>query len=199
MKKHTANFARYFSYYFIAPFLLRFVYPITDIAQEILAKALPSIFKTWSQINEKDAYLAQRELIGFVSIVIVLFIVGIISIMFDNIKNEHLISETDGLYTIKEGAEIYIKKFLKIDLAVGAVVPLIFAIPAFIKIDLPKRFGVIESFIENYFSIAAVPVARYGAVLGLIALVIICIMTRFVGAYLGLKRWRGIWLSDFGR
>ncbi len=202
-----AGFFRYLILFLFSPLLLRIVYPLTDGVHELLAELLPALFHSFNRVTEKDAYEAQRTVIWLAAGIITLLTVCTVSMIFDNDRNEYMIKQTDGFYTLREGFGIYASRFLRTDIAISLTVPLILALPSFIPRDLAKLLDTetshigsrLEELLSGFFMSTTVFTDALGGVFGVALILALSVLFRIAAVWLGIERWRGLWLSDIDR
>ncbi len=207
MDKKWVGFGRYFVFYIFSPLLFRAVYPLIDGVHQLLSDILPSVFYAFNQVTEKDAYEAQQLIIRLIAGALTLLLINLISVVYDNFKNEYIIGKTDGFYTIAEGLRLYASRFTASDFAATVSVPLIFALPSLIPRNLSELLDTetsylgsrLEALLSGFFTSTTVFTDVLGAALGIFLIVLLSVLFHGAAAIIGLKRWRGLWLSDIER
>lgn len=91
---------------------LLFIYSYT-----YLSEVVPSLVKTVNPITTPDEYEMYLKGICTVGTLIGLFIMNYISLRLDNGKFEHMITKTDGQYTMKDGLRLYFSEFFISDIS----------------------------------------------------------------------------------
>lgn len=194
MKKYASSFFRLFLL-----FLLGFIAcSITGTVIKALYSELnvisEKLFPIYSRVTDKDKYFRQQLSFDFTSALVSVFIINFIAIGFDNEKMEHLISKTDGLYTIRQGAKIYFERYLQCDITTGAFAVL----PTLLlsKLSLPDNLARLTPYHE---ALCAIPIAfteKFGSLYGALLLITVSAVSRLPAAFFGIRRWRALWLSD---
>ncbi len=201
MKKHFGSFFRFFLIYLFGFLVFAVMTLVTSLVYGTLSEWLPDIFKTYNFVTEKEAAELLSKRIKLCTGALSLFLMGIFPATYDNQRYEYMISQTDGFYTIREGAPIYISEYLFADLLVSATVPLTTFPLVFINItdEAPRVLRILEKYLNSFIAIPLSVTELCGYVIGAVILVAVSVAARAVGAYAGLFRWRAIWLSDIGK
>ncbi len=155
-------------------------------------------FPTYSPVTDNDKYLEFEKNLSLCASAAVFFIFSIIATVFDNERYEHMIKETDGLYTIKNGVRIYSKRYAAADILAS----LIAILPLFLMtlISFPKtniRFLLaLEEWLTGFLVCPLSFVNNFGFVFGYAISAAVILTAKIPSAVIGLRRWRGLWLSD---
>ena len=198
MKKYFYSIVRYFLIYllgFIAFFI--FDYLFTSL-NEFLSGVFPEFFKIYNPITSRIDLIRQKETIALLSGISSVFVITLIAVKGDNLRYEFIISQTEGLYTIRDGFSIYRKNFLLSDIIPAVFVPLSTVGLTLISVSEndPKFLRILADYLD---SILAVPYSftdKLGFLPGVTALLLISLAARLPVAYLSLANWRGNWLSS---
>ena len=198
MKKYFVSFIRYFLFYSLA-FILFFAFAyLLRHVNEFLAGVFPALFKIYNPIFSHDELEHQNEIIAVTSAFLSIFVATYISVRQDNLRYEHIISKTEGLYRIREGIKIYYAKFLGADIFSAITVPIFSLGLTFITIpnDAPRALLIFKKYLEYFIAVPSAFVDKFGFVLGALLLLCASLILRFSASYLSLFRWRASWLSN---
>ncbi len=197
MKRHLFCIGKYLLLY-LAGALIYYVFEAFTfhILYPVLNNYLPEIFVTYNPVLEKTEYLAWQSTVRCASGVMTVISVNAIDVIYDNSRLELLVSRTDGFYRLADGFKIYIKSFLSVDIISSLISPAVF-IPLTL-ISLPERFVRIEELIHAPLVMTEMISIRLGHVVAYFVIALSSLVTRACAVWLGLKRWRGLWLSDIG-
>ena len=201
MKKYLHSFLRYFLFSIIG-FILFFIFSfLTRHLNEFLSGIFPTLFKIYNPVSNREELVLQNQNIALISAIASVFTLTLIAIWQDNLRYEHLISKTDGFYTIKQGAEIYRREFLGADLFSSVIVPAFFLGLTLINIpnSAPRILRVLGNCLTEILVIPLAFTERLGFILGGALLIFVSVASRIPTVYLSLAHWRGIWLSSTER
>jgi hypothetical protein len=174
-----------FSYLFCQCGELLFIY-----SYNYLAEVVPSVVQTVNPIHTPDEYELYLRSIATVGALVGTFLINYISLRLDNVKFEHVITETDGQYTMREGLALYFREFLRSDVIASTLpIALLVAGAYFIPEKLLDRGLII------LFKPGASLIEFYGIVGSVIIAVIFSLLTRIASIPLALRTWRALWLS----
>ena len=151
-------------------------------------------FPIFSRVTEKEEFMKQESYFGLFSSFISVFIINGVAICFDNERMEHLIGKTDGLYTLREGLGLYFENYLSCDVIIGLTVLL--PALALSAIDLPQKLNVFQTYLDALCIIPYGFTRALGFSRGAVIMLSASVASRFIAAYLGIRRWRALWLSD---
>lgn len=155
-------------------------------------------FPTYSPITDKEKYIELENKLSLYASIAVFIILSIIATVFDNERYEHMIKETDGLYTVKNGIRIYSKRYALSDIVASLVAILPFFLLALIR--FPKtnaRFLLaFEEWLTGFLVCHLSFINNFGFVCGYLIAAAIIFTAKIPSAIIGLRRWRGLWLSD---
>ncbi len=201
MKKYILSFVRFLIIYllgFIVFFIMNYA---VSLVYGTLSDMFPAIFRTYNFITEPEEAEALSERLKLTAGILSVLALGIIALKYDNARYEYIISRTDGFYTLKEGAPLYLSGYLYADIIAAAGVPLITYPLVLINIgeSAPRFLRVLEKYINGFTALPLSYRNAAGLLGGALLLVLTSLAARALGVYSGLKRWRAVWLSDIGR
>lgn len=202
-KKYALTLLRSFIAFFVCMMIFLPVSAfIETVAYPALSEIFPNALPDYNPVFEKEELLALNQKLAFIAALLSAFAVGAIEVRHDNLRLEFIISRTDGFYKIVDGIGLYAGEFFLTDIIAALLTPAIFIPLTLIK--LPENTEVtvqitarISDFLENF--LLAMPnavVREIGYLWSFILLFTTLFAARMLGAYLGLKRWRALWLSD---
>lgn len=197
MRKHLFCIGKYLLIY-LAAVLLYFALDavILHVIYPVLNEFFPSVFLTYNPVTEKEKYIALRESISLWAALISVSCANAVDLIHDNARLELLVSRTDGFYTLREGFKIYLPSFISVDVISSLLAPAVF-IPLTL-ISLPDRLARIEAIIDTPLMMTSSVCTKVGEVWAYFLILLASLVGRCVGVWLGLDRWRGLWLSDVG-
>ncbi len=168
---------------------------LADACYSALHKWFGDTFPLYSPIGEgKEKYELSRVVISLISYTLALFFSVYLSILLSNRQNEHLISRTEGFFTLGEGFGIYARSFLPFDLIASAFTALIFL--------LPIRFIPDAFFTKDYsffFTFQKIIYDTFGLISGAIASALVTFGLHIIAVFPAMSRWRAAWLTGFAR
>ena len=110
---------------------------------------------------------------------------------------EYMISKTDGMYTMRDGLKLYLKRNLLDDLVASAVVPLPFV---YIGWRLIPQLVFLPESVVSLLNIPLEPtgimVSAFGAVGAYAVIAAAFLVFRIVSGIRAIDVWRVVWLSD---
>ena len=198
MKKYLHSFVRYFLFYAIGFIIFSIFSFLVRHLNEFLAGIFPAIFKIYNPVSNREQLVLQNKNIALFSAGLSVFTLSLLAIRQDNLRYEHLISKTDGFYTIKQGANLYRREFFGADLFSAIIVPSFFLGLTLINIpnSAPKLLRIFGDYLSEFLAIPLAFTEGFGFILGALLLVLISLISRIPAIYLSLAHWRGIWLSS---
>lgn len=201
MKKHAHSILRYFLIYALGFAVFYVVRALTDVVYGILSDKIPEAFPTYNPLTDKAELSSLEETLAFISAVVTVFVLTLLSVKYDNERFEFIISKTDGFYTLGEGAKIYAKNYLFADILTSITVPVPFFIATFIKIPQGgvKAMRILEDILGTLTAPSFAYTDKLGFGFGISVAISASLLFRIPAALAGLKRWRGLWLSDVDR
>ena len=201
MKKYVHSILRYFTLYAFGFALLFVLGALIQSVYASLSDTVPTVFPSYNPITQKAELTSLEATLSLISATVTVFILTFITVKYDNERFSFMISETDGFYTLREGGKIYLQSYLYADLVSSVCVPLPFLLMTQISFpeDSVKSVKVFENILETILSTTSAFVDKLGFFGGALAAIAVSILSRFPAGYSGLKRWRGMWLSDVDR
>ena len=198
MKKYLHSFLRYFLFFIIGFIIFSLFAFLTKHLNEFLAGIFPNFFKIYNPVSNHEELVLQNQNFALISAILSVLTVTFIAIRYDNLRYEHLISQTDGFYTVKRGADIYRSEFLGADLFSSILVPSLTLGLTLINIpnDAHRFLKILENFLGEILVIPLAFTERFGFIFGAALLVLISVILRIPAIYISLTHWRGIWLSS---
>ena len=169
-----------------------FVYILTDSAYELLHKWMPRAFPIYNALHDPlsyESFMIKKS--GF-SVLVTLFISVCLSLMYDNERDEYVISKTDGLYEIPEIKEIYFTAFALSDAVAALICGALITLPVlFVPVQLIETPGVLSALLT--------PLHTIHKSLGTEAFIITCTLSVLIlhlpSLPIAAGYWRSKWLS----
>ncbi len=198
MRKYCSSFFRFFLIYVFGFLAFTAASFLVSVFYNVLNGALPSVFPRYNFVTEPELAESLAEGLRLTSGILSVFLLELLAVKYDNSRYEYLISRTDGFYTLKEGAVIYVKGYLFADVASAVLVPLTTYSLVFINIGdkAPRILRMLEKPLNTFISIPLSFTEKFGLTVGALLLIAVSLLSRAASAYFGIKRWRAIWLSD---
>jgi len=169
---------------------------MTHIGYPVLNNFFPNLVVKYNPVLQKEDYLATMRAMSFIAAVLTVFSLNCIDVIYDNSRLEELVGKTDGFYRLPQGLKIYTGAFLGTDILSAALAPAIY-IPLTL-IALPEKLVRLMEIIDVPLIMTNAVVDVLGRFFGFFVIFAVSLLGRALGVYLGLKRWRGLWLSDIG-
>ena len=168
---------------------------IADAFYLALHKWFGDVFPLYSPIGSgKEKYEVFRTVTELISYGVAVYASVYLSILLSNRANEHLISKTDGFYTLPEGFKIYARKFTLSDLLASALVSffLILPIPFIPDGFFTKDYSFFFVFQKTLFD-------TLGLAFGALSAAIVTFSLHIIAVFPVMARWRAAWLTGFAR
>ena len=169
-------------------------YLFGQVLYPALSEWAPALFPAYNPVLDREAYERLNGNINLASAFLAVFLISYFTVRFDNRRFEVMITETEGLYTLREGARIYFPRFFAID----AVTAFVMAAPIpvallFIPEEMPKF---LTRAVGTLSALSCVFTDRLGTVLGIVAIALVILAFRLLSGLISLSKWRAVWLSD---
>ena len=197
MKKYAHSILRYFLIYALGFVPFYIVRVLSEVIYNALSDKIPSIFPSYNALTQKAQYLSLEATLALICAIVTVFILTVLALTYDNERYEFIISRTDGLYTLKNGAKIYLDRYLYADAVCATLVPIPFFIMT--KITFPedsvKALRILGDALTTLTSPTEAFISKLGLGFGIATAILASIFSRIPAAYMGLRRWRGLWLS----
>lgn len=198
MKKYAHSLLRYFVIYALGFIPFYIVSVLSNVLYGILSDKLPSLFPSYNALTDKAQYVSLEATLALLCAVITVFITTAFAVKYDNERYEFIIDETDGFYTLRDGGKIYAKSYLYADAVCALCVPIVFFILTYVTFpeDSVRALRILEDVLVTVASPTNAFSNKLGLELGVATAVFTSLLSRIPAGYMGLKRWRGLWLSD---
>ncbi len=198
MKKYSHSILRYFVIYTLGFAIFHLISVLAGVIYNFLSEKLPNSFPDYNPLTEKAAYLSLEATLALICAAVTVLILTVLAVRYDDERYEFIISKTDGFYTLTEGGKIYARNYLCCDIISSVTVPLPFFLIT--RIDFPESSAGILKITENVLETVTLPTEAFsdklGFGLGIAVAIAVSLISRIPAGYTGLKRWRGLWLSD---
>ncbi|MBQ7356317.1 MAG: hypothetical protein IJW66_02845 [Clostridia bacterium] len=170
---------------------------LMNIGYTALVDWFPRVFPTYNYVTEHEDFIRLETNLLLIIAAICLIATNYLSVRFDNERLEYMITRTEGMYTLSEGARIYYDRYFVADCVASALVPLplttIVCFLPLISTALP----------ETLYELLLIPleptmlfVEPLGLVFGYIVMVIISFLARQASGVRAIAVFRAAWLSD---
>ena len=155
---------------------------------------MPNLFPSYKVASGYKFFDTLYTSLWFISLLITVFITVYISLRYDNLKFEFIVSKTEGLYKIYDILPTYIGKFGISDLISAVFVGSVYTIPF---IFVPIQFVKNESFLAKLAEPYKLMSECFGYVLAPIVLILSILLSYAATVPLALKYYRARWFSAF--
>ena len=198
MKRYAISLIRYLILYSLGFLVFMLLGYFTRAAYSLLAEWLPSIFKELDPIYDRDGYAELQRVLNTVTAMLSLYTVTHLAVVYDNERFEHMISRTDGFYTLREGLSLYLPRYMATDAVAALSVPIVASLLSIISVPdtAPVWARRLVDTVDGFLSIQNACTEAAGFPLGLPLLIIFSLVFRLPAAYFAVRRFRGVWLSD---
>ena len=171
-------------------YLCRFI--INELIYAFLCDKLPSVFTMYNPITSQKEYEIQNSVLNLISIFLTLYVLHRILLRCDSHRYKATVTEKGGMFRLSEGIGRYLRSFALWDVAVAAVIPLLFTAVAYC---IPKvRIG---DFLLTYvLSLPSAVLESCGLPIGAVLLALLSLAARLLASLATVRDWRAIWLSD---
>ena len=171
-------------------------FAVESLVYPALLEWFPQIIPEYNFVNERDDYERLAAALKVISAMILLFVVSHITLRLDNERMEYMITETEGLYTLGDGARIYYSRYLKADACAALLIPL----PLMIFEAFLPLFGFLPEGALSLIQIPLEPTRAFTSTLGVIPAYLVMVVTfcaaRLASGLRCIDLWRALWLSD---
>ena len=159
-----------------------------------LNELMPSIFPSYDVTSRADFFDTLYTSLWLISLVITTFITVYLSMRYDNLKFEKIISKTDGLYELRTVMPTYINIFAISDLISAALCGFVFSVPfSFIPMQFIKHESFLAKLAEPYKLLSEC----FGTALAPVIMAIVIVLAYLASIPLALKYYRAKWFSAF--
>jgi len=177
---------------------------VDTVYYSLLTRLLPRAFPTYNFVSQKEQYRALCDSLDVWAAVLLCFAVGALCVLFDNGRRESIIDETGGFYRIRQGSELYYRRYAADDVLAAAIAPIPMLALSVIPISeqMPRLLA-------RALTLVCRPISAVASVLGIDAIAVALLLSyltlsaAILTARLGigpvaLSRWRAAWLADTG-
>ena len=173
-------------------------FAVNSLIYPALLEWFPKLIPEYNFVNEREDYDRLAAALTLICGVIYIFVSSHISLRLDNERMEYMISSTDGLYTISEGARIYYSRYLYADIFAALLIPL-----PMLLLDIfamPQLIGLLPDGVISLMSMPFEPTRAFSAFLGIVPAYVfmsVCfLVSRLASGLRCIDVWRAVWLSD---
>ena len=159
-------------------------------AYTYLSEVTPNLVDTVNPIYTPDEYKLYLRCTSLSGVVVGIWLINYLALRFDNKKFEHVISKTEGKYTMREGLRLYYSEFVITDLIASTVVISAFVLGAYFIPEKWLDYGLVFLFKPG------MELTSYcHPVLAVILVSAISFTTRLISVPPVVRKWRALWLS----
>ena len=173
-------------------------FAVNSLIYPALLEWFPGLIPEYNFVNEREDYDRLAATLTVISGVILIFVISHISLRLDNERMEYMISKTDGLYTLAEGARMYYSRYFYADIFASLLIPL--PILLLDTLVMPHLVGFLPDGAVSLISIPLEPTRAFSYSVGTIPayiLMAVCfLVSRLASGFRCIDVWRAIWLSD---
>ena len=176
-------------------------YPVLSLLRSVYSELnlrFETVFPIYNPITDAENYLKFENNFVACAAAVIFFLLSLVSSAFDNERYEYIIGKTDGFYKIADGVRIYSARYAAADAVSAVISPLplfLFSLFKFPKTEV-RFLLLLEEWVDGFLISAHAFTDRFGFILGFAAATSILLCAKIPAAIIGLKRWRGLWLSD---
>lgn len=198
MKRYAMSLIRYLIFYSLSFIVFLLLGYLTRAAHALFADWLPSVFRVLDPIYDREGYAELERILDLITAALSLYTVTYLATVYDNERFEHMISRTDGFYTVHEGLSLYLPRYAVPDLISAVSVPLAASALAFISLPdtAPVWARRLVGMIDGFLSIQNAFTEALGFTIGVLTILSLSVVFRLPAAYFAVLRFRGVWLSD---
>ena len=195
MRAFAKNTVFAFALWLVLPLVMYFPrFLIEGTLFPALCEWFPEVFENYSPVLDESAYAVQSAVIDISIAAVTVLIYSYILVRYDNERMEFMISKTEGLYTLREGARLYYPRYALCDAVISASVPTVFIVAS---IFVPTHIvDFIDPFFEYIFSFGRLFTSHLDFVLGALLAVLVVFVSRILAGLKSIRAWQGIWLSE---
>ena len=159
-----------------------------------LNEMMPNVISSYDVTSQAKFFDTLYTSLWLISLVITIFISVYLSLRYDNMKFEKIITKTEGLYEIRGFLPTYINIFAPSDIISAAVCGSVFTISfSFIPMQFIKHESFIAKLAEPYKLMSEC----FGFVLAPIVMMLFIALSYLAAIPLALKYYRAKWFSVF--
>ena len=159
-----------------------------------LNEVMPNVFPSYDVTSKAQFFDTLYTSLWLISLVITIFISVYLSLRYDNMKFEKIITKTEGLYEIRGFLPTYINIFALSDIISAAVCGSVFTIPfSFIPMQFIKHESFIAKLTEPYKLMSEC----FGFALAPVIMTLVIALSYLAAIPLALKYYRAKWFSVF--
>jgi hypothetical protein len=171
-------------------------FAVKSLIYPALTEWFPRIVPEYNFVNEREDYDRLYATMSVISALILICISSHVTMRLDNERMEYMITETEGLYTLGDGARIYYSRYLKADTCAAMLIPL----PLMIFEAFLPLFGFLPEGALSLIQIPLEPTRAFTSTLGVIPAYLVMAVTfcaaRLASGLRCIDLWRALWLSD---
>lgn len=170
---------------------------VINVIYPAILNEFPGLLPDYNFVKEREKYEQLRKILEMICASLAAVILSCLSVRYDNERFEYMITKTEGMYTLREGAALWYPRYVVSDLLVALVIPTLAVILESRIIPLLNFLP--ESAIGMLYlplSLSSAFIAVFGEVWSVLLLFFIIYATRLLWGLRALDRFRVIWLSD---
>ena len=172
-------------------------FAVENLLYPALISEFPGFLPDYSFVNEREKYEQLHRILKMISAVIAAIFISYLSVRYDNERFEYMITKTEGMYTLREGIALWYPRYVRYDLLVSVIIPLLAVI-------LESRVIPLLTFLPESakdllylpLSLSSAFLALFGEVWSIVILFLVIYASRLLAGLRALDRFRVVWLSD---
>ena len=191
-RKIFSNPVRYAIVYLFLPLVFFAASAFVNILYSALLEIAPNIIPEYNKVLEKEKYEAFLRVMNGISSLLSVFLISLITGVYDNARYEFVITKTDGLFKIPDEIAPYFKRNFPSDL-IAVTLP---GIP-FVLLTLPEYSKKFLDYFGGYLAPHFALTEVFGTVGAYFAILSVALIARIIAMPMALRRYRSLWLTSF--
>ncbi len=170
---------------------------INSVFYPAFAEWFPALVPRYNFVLEREEYDALYGTLELFTGVLTVGLISYISVRYDNERMEYMIRKTDGMYSIREGCNIYYPRYFLNDIALSCTVPLpLFLIDALLLPTLTFLPEGVNSLLSFVFLPSRAFSAGFGVIGGCMLTAFFFFVFRILSGVRAIDVYRALWLSE---
>ena len=170
---------------------------VINVIYPAMLGEFPGLLPDYNFVNEREKYEQFRKILEAICAIVAAAILSYLSVRYDNERFEYMITKTEGMYTLREGIALWYPRYVRSDLLVSVIIPLLAVI-------LESRVIPLLTFLPESakdvlylpLSLSSAFLALFGEVWSIVIMFLVIYASRLLAGFRALDRFRVVWLSD---
>ena len=171
-------------------------FAVKSLIYPALVEWFPKIVPEYNFVNEREDYDRLYATMSVISSLILIFLSSHVTMRLDNERMEYMITETEGLYTLSDGAKIYYSRYFRADICAALLIPL----PLMIFDGFLPLFSFLPEGVLSLIQLPLEPTRALTLTLGVVPAYLLMAVAfctaRLLSGLRCIDFWRALWLSD---